>query len=66
MLLPSEPMTVTVVAFVADTVRVDEPPAAIEMGFAAIVTVGTGGGVATTLTVAVAVTLPPALVAVAV
>jgi hypothetical protein len=56
-------VTVTAVAFVADTVRVDEPPTAIEMGFAAIVTVGTGGGVATTLTVAVAVALPPVPVA---
>jgi hypothetical protein len=31
---------VTVVAFVAATVRVDEAPAAIEVGFAVIVTVG--------------------------
>jgi hypothetical protein len=57
---------VTAVAFIADTVRVDEAPAAIEVGWAVMATVGAGGGAATTLTVAVAVALPPALVAVAV
>jgi len=36
------PVTVTVVAFVAVTVKVDEPPAAIEAGLAEMVTVGTG------------------------
>ena len=40
LLLPSEPVTVTVVAFVAATVSVDVPPAAIEVGFAVMVTVG--------------------------
>ena len=37
--LPS-PVMVTVVAFVAATVSVEEPPAAIEVGLAEIVTVG--------------------------
>jgi hypothetical protein len=43
--LPSEPLTVTPVALVAVTVRVEEPPAVIEVGLAVIVTVGIGGGV---------------------
>jgi hypothetical protein len=37
--LPSEPVTVTPVALVALTVRVDEAPGAIEVGLAVIVTV---------------------------
>jgi hypothetical protein len=57
---------VTAVAFIADTVRVDEPPATIDVGWAVMATVGAGGRAATTLTVAVAVALPPAPVAVAV
>ena len=65
-LLPSEPVTVTAVAFAADTVKVEEDPAVMEAGFAVMVTVGAGGGVATTLTVAVAVAVPPAPLAVAV
>ena len=39
MLLPSEPVTVTPVAFVAATVNVDEPPAATVVGLAVMVTV---------------------------
>jgi hypothetical protein len=57
------------VAFVATTVRVVEPPRFIEVGFAAMVTVGApdgGGGVAPSVTVAVAVALPPDPAAVAV
>ena len=46
--LPSLPATVTWVAFVAVTVNMDELPAAIEAGLAAIATVG-GGDVATRL-----------------
>jgi hypothetical protein len=38
--LPSVPVTVTLVAFVAVTVRVDELPAAIEAGEAEMLTVG--------------------------
>jgi hypothetical protein len=52
---------VTVVALVATTVSVDVPPAAIEVGFAEIVTVAPP-----TVTVAVAVVLPPDPSAVAV
>ncbi len=48
---------VTVVALVAATVSVDVPPAAIEVGFAVIVTVGPVD--APTVTVAVAVMFPP-------
>jgi hypothetical protein len=40
LLLPSDPVTVTVVAFVAATVNVEEAPAAIEVGLAVMVTVG--------------------------
>jgi hypothetical protein len=40
-LLPSEPVSVTCVELVALTVRVDEPPVAIEAGLAAMVTAGT-------------------------
>jgi hypothetical protein len=39
LLLPSEPVTVTPVAFVAATVNVDEPPAATVVGLAVMVTV---------------------------
>jgi hypothetical protein len=52
------------VAFVAVTVKVDEPPTAIEVGLAAIVTVGAVPE--PTVTVAVAVALPPDAAAVAV
>lgn len=62
--LPSVPVIVTDVAFVAVTVRVDELPEVIEAGLAVIVTVG--GGFAVTVTVAVAVTVPAGPVAVAV
>lgn len=59
---PSVPVITTVVAFVAATVRVEEVPAAIVVGFAVMVTVGVGGGgggVAVTVTVALAVAVPP-------
>lgn len=39
LLLPSEPVTVTPVAFVVVTVNVDEPPAATVVGLAVTVTV---------------------------
>jgi hypothetical protein len=55
---------VTVVALAATTVKVDEAPAAIVAGLAAIVTVGAGFPV--TVTAALAVTVPPVPVAVAV
>jgi hypothetical protein len=54
-----------VAAFAAFTVNVEEPPGAIEVGFAVIVIVGDTGE-AETVTVAVAVTVPPEPVAVAV
>jgi hypothetical protein len=38
--VPSDPVTVTPVAFVALTVSVEEPPAAIELGLAVNETVG--------------------------
>jgi hypothetical protein len=41
--LPSEPFTVTCVAFVACTVRVEDPPGAIEVGFEDMLVVGAGG-----------------------
>jgi hypothetical protein len=58
------PLTVTVVAFVALTLRSDEFEAVIEEGVAAIVTVGDGFGV--TVIRMELVLLPPAPVAVAV
>ena len=42
--LPSVPLTVTWVAFVAFTVRVEEPPALMEVGLAIILTVGVAAG----------------------
>jgi hypothetical protein len=54
-LLPSEPVRVTVVAFVATTVRVEEPPAETDAGLAVMVTVGA----AATVTIAVAVAFVP-------
>jgi hypothetical protein len=38
-LVPSEPVTVTVVAFVATTVRVDDFPRVMDVGLATMVTV---------------------------
>ncbi len=64
-MLPSEPVTVTVVALVADTVNVDEVPAVIEDGLAVMVTVGGVAGTVT-VTIAVAVAVPPAPFALAV
>jgi hypothetical protein len=54
------------VAFVATTVKVDEPPAVIEAGDAEIVTVGALFEVDVTVTVALAELVPPAPVAAAV
>jgi hypothetical protein len=58
------------VAFVAVTVRVDDPPALIVVGLAAMVTVGAGGGggapVTVTVAIAVAGVVPAAPVAVTV
>jgi hypothetical protein len=62
--LPSVPVTVTPVAFVAVTVNVDELPEAIVVGLAVMPTVGAGAGV--TVTVVPADAFPPAPVAVAV
>ena len=66
-LVPSEPVSVTALAFVAPTVRMEELPAVIEAGLAAMVTAGAGGvdGVVT-VTDAVPEALPPAPVALAV
>jgi hypothetical protein len=61
----SVPVIVTVVAFVAVTVRIDEAPATIEVGLAVIATVGAPLTPAP-VTTAVAVVVPPAPVAVAV
>jgi hypothetical protein len=55
----------TVVAFVAVTVRVEEPPSAMLLGVANTVTLGPPV-LAVTVTVAVAVVVPPTPVAVAV
>jgi hypothetical protein len=62
--VPSDPLIVTWVAFVAVTVRIDELPEATDTGFAAICTVG--AGLADTVTVAEAVAVPPSPLAVAV
>jgi hypothetical protein len=59
------PVTTTVVALVAATVRVEVAPPAMLVGFAVIVTVGAAGG-PETVTVAVAVAFPPEPVAVTV
>ena len=59
--LPSEPLIVTCVAFVAVTVNVEEFPAVMEAGLAAIVTVAPVGWV--TVTIAVAEAVPPGPVA---
>jgi len=67
LLLPSDPVTVTAVAFVAATVNVEEAPAAIEVGLAVMVTVGAVDEPPTvTVAVAVAGVLPDAPFAVAV
>jgi hypothetical protein len=55
------------VALAAVTVNVEEPPALIDVGLAAMATVGIpGGGTGTTVTIATADAFPPAPVAVAV
>jgi hypothetical protein len=56
---PSVPVMTTVVAFVAATVRVEEVPSAIVVGFAVMVTVGAGSTGVFTVTVAEAVAVPP-------
>jgi hypothetical protein len=62
--LPSLPLIVTAVELVAVTVNVDDLPEIIDAGLALMLTVGAAGWV--TVTVALAVVLPPAPVAVAV
>jgi hypothetical protein len=62
--LPSDPVTLTKVAFVAVTVKIDELPDVIEAGLALMPMVGEGFAV--TVTVAVAEALPPIPVAEAV
>jgi hypothetical protein len=63
--LPSDPLTVTCVAFVAVIVRVEELPGRMEDGAAVIVTVGISAD-ADTVTATVAVADPPLPEAVAV
>jgi hypothetical protein len=65
-LLPSEPVTVTWEAFPATTVKVEELPAVIEAGLAAIVTVGAAATDTTVTVVTAGVAVPPGPVAVAV
>ncbi len=65
-MLPSVPVTVTEVAFVAATVRVEELPAVMVLGLALMLTVGDGAPGGVTVTTVVAVVLPPAPVALAV
>jgi hypothetical protein len=62
--LPSLPVTVTWVALTADTVKTDELPDGIEVGFAVMLTVG--GGFEVTVKVAFAEVVPPVPVAAAV
>jgi hypothetical protein len=64
--LPSLPAIVTPVALVAITVSVADPPGAIDVGLAAIETVGAVVVEDPTVTVVVAEVFPPAPVAVAV
>ncbi len=61
--LPSVPLTVTLLAFVATTVNVDDPPLLMEAGLAAIEIVAAAED---TVIVAAAEAVPPAPVAVAV
>jgi hypothetical protein len=65
-LVPSEPLRLTAVAFVAVTVRMDELPAVSDVGFAVIVTVGVAEPTDDTVMVEFAVADPPGPVAVAV
>lgn len=69
-LLPLLPLRVTCVAFVADTVTAEEPPLAIVVGLAVIVSVGADvppdEPPAVTVIVTLAEAVPPAPVAVAV
>ncbi len=55
--MPSLPEIVTWFAFSAVTAKVDDPPAVIDAGEAVICTVGAGLGV--TVTMELAVALPP-------
>jgi hypothetical protein len=64
--VPSDPATVTLVAFVAAIVRVEALPAVIVAGFAETVTVGFAPAVTVTVAVAVAGVVPAAPLAVAV
>lgn len=64
--LLSVPVIVTWVALVAVTVRMDEAPALMALGFAMMLTVGCGAAAALTETDAVAFAEPPGPVAVAV
>jgi hypothetical protein len=63
--VPSLPEIVTCVAFTAETVRIEELPAVIEVGFALICTAGAALVVTVTVTLAVTL-LPPESDAVAV
>jgi hypothetical protein len=58
------PVTVTVLALVAVTVKVDESPGAIEVGAATMFTVGFPGAATVTVTVAEALPLVPVALAV--
>lgn len=64
--VPSEPLSVTCVAFVAVMVRIDELPAVIEVGVAVIVIAGVADPADDTVIVEFAVAEPPGPVAVAV
>ena len=64
--VPSEPLSVTWVAFVAVMVRIDELPAVIEVGVAVIAIVGAADPTDDTVIVEFAVAEPPGPVAVAV
>jgi len=66
LVLPSEPITVTLVALVAATVSVEDCPAVIDVGLADIVTVGAAVPPTVTVAVAVAGVVPAAPVAVTV
>jgi hypothetical protein len=64
--LPSVPVTVTAVALVPVTVKVEDPPEVIEVGLAVMLAVGTATTAGVTVTDATAEAFPPLPVALAV
>ena len=59
LVLDQPPTAVQELVSVEDQVSIEDPPYATDVGFAVSDTVGTGGGVTDTVTVADALALPP-------